>query len=1812
VRKTSEYVFEEATRFLSLTDQDSLIDFGAGGGYFIDFIKAKGHHPRVVAVDNARGMIEALNRKADHVLRLDIRNLKDLSHILEFVPVDGFSKGVLMEVNPHLTVKEFSQFLNWVSAHLAANGKFFISLLYPLQYQTENFEFSREAFVYDELNIRTLRMLLLNYPNLKLKIISIDQNRVLIGFSKTNAILSALKSSELDGSLAEKIEAEYYDIEYFVKQMDDGFPLQEVRNNFLQWYGAIPRSDAQENIDFVLNQFDQIWKRAVEKREQYATPAWRIPEFKKMVLQIQAEAAMTGGGGEVSQSSEDGAMIIPSNGKTFDDVLEAARQLNIFTDWDFRKRQSRNDEEEKFYQQFLALDRNGLGEVFMGLLHNEQSYIRHMNLGLVNSFSDFIEKISQTDVDSLYVLEDYFRNLERNELQREDLNQNVPQNLTVIRQEIAFMRVFLLRWSRPEVGATETGGSLGVKDGAMNTENELKNIVVPLAEKVYIAVEPAVKKMNSIGPVYARKSACHPVSKELLDRLGTNSSLWVRNMIYYNSKQYLANYPEDLIPDTRKNPGDHEFLLIKYKGKFWIVDPTWQQFLPSKKQGRKEHVLIVELRGLPKVLKTLGVPLHQSHVWRNAFSESRDVIDEIKKVQGYKDFKLQDLWPDQAMRGVNRGKASLNGAMNSLTAPIKDPNEILSLLPIIDMIDPPTLYEKEETVGLDSMEDERALAIIKHFGMFKMHADLIYDNVTKKGILITGASGSGKSSITSRLIKRSRFSIWGNDSVVAYFGKNGTLYASFNFSPSIFHAMGWSDLKNKFVPIGTIVHLTVDLGVKKQRIIAGKLDERFNNDRDYKIVDDKENLIRKSNIFGINILIPKAGNRNYDAITVQIQKVLLSDRAMTGGRGASLDGAMNVMEQVLEIISAGTKDLGLDQEDILSLFNAGNIEEIKTALEGLRKKYRSTPKEMSITGLLIKVKMAERMAVLKTGTDRGAKADGVMNASEDKTQEEMLRLWNGETKPVWNKTFNPRLFSAVFGYASKLCEEQDLIHSPISKDNPYYRAYEILVDSILNMAKDIDPKLWEKEGGMLQQYISITGESPTNLHLSIRMDRNEILREWKQEEKIARLSFLISNIANMAWLESTLYRQESTTSRNPFLNPFLVIMPIAQRSENKKFETAFNTVTSLAGWDNQPGLRGLLEARRVCTKEMAAKITMSVLLDSELTQDVVWNGPHFDIKYSVYMDHMIRGDVDGFVKLLAQASPAMQASADEAMNADRNLPFAGKRLLIFEDDPSMMKVFQHMYFNAGGAQGKIVSTLNQLEEIMEREGGEAYDLLIVDWDQMNRLRKTEDMLDRLKTNFPKQKVVVVTGAAMPQEHNLRGYPLWSKLDLEEFEQRTLFLLKDAAMTGVGGASQDGAMNGLTVRQTRQIINLLYPDENALRNSLTIVRKKENLEGLPHEVSVIEYKHSLDPATLDIIASVWQPHFQQVIRESRLSTDEFIGELTKGLLGAEVTARLKAPQGDGGNYQSSWRTGLQKDRRTFQKELNKLIKALALKDEREITICLGGTLFDEIKQTVQDVDASLENVAKELGKKDIKQWVSAWRVRIRAISIATPALIIMYQQLQEDDMSHKDWVRFEYMDLLDKTQWPRLVEDPADIFIVDSSLYLGTWDFPLVNKREKDVLLSFVDHVQDFVKPMAMFVTEVPIWDVAWLRELAPNIPGFQAIRGITYYSEEKFPGDKTKINGRTGIYLRGGDGAIMVKNSDNAMQVEKGGIDLDRSKMQMNVSKDAGLGGVQVNFDPAQIARIKRDGFDGLEFKIESIVPANLSVILGLSAAPNT
>ena len=91
----------------------------------------------------------------------------------------------------------------------------------------------------------------------------------------------------------------------------------------------------------------------------------------------------------------------------------------------------------------------------------------------------------------------------------------------------------------------------------------------------------------------------------------------------------------------------------------------------------------------------------------------------------------------------------------------------------------------------------------------------------------------------------------------------------------------------------------------------------------------------------------------------------------------------------------------------------------------------------------------------------------------------------------------------------------------------------------------------------------------------------------------------------------------------------------------------------------------------------------------------------------------------------------------------------------------------------------------------------------------------------------------------------------------------------------------------------------------------------------------------------------------------------------------------------------------------------------------------------------------------------------------------------------------------------------------------------------------------------------------------------------------------------------------------VVADSDAAMRAQssvlktadrkpatQGGIDFDRAKMQLKVHRDPSAHKDDASifkFDPAMIERIKTEGFDGLEFHIETITPiTNLPLLLGL------
>ena len=99
-------------------------------------------------------------------------------------------------------------------------------------------------------------------------------------------------------------------------------------------------------------------------------------------------------------------------------------------------------------------------------------------------------------------------------------------------------------------------------------------------------------------------------------------------------------------------------------------------------------------------------------------------------------------------------------------------------------------------------------------------------------------------------------------------------------------------------------------------------------------------------------------------------------------------------------------------------------------------------------------------------------------------------------------------------------------------------------------------------------------------------------------------------------------------------------------------------------------------------------------------------------------------------------------------------------------------------------------------------------------------------------------------------------------------------------------------------------------------------------------------------------------------------------------------------------------------------------------------------------------------------------------------------------------------------------------------------------------------------------------------------EIGRKAIGYYALKLLEERDSEE--GHSRKLYQLAG--LRYEDLGLKKSAKENAAMKANGGIDFDRAQMQMNVRKEGQ--GVQMKFDPAMVARIRRDGFDGLILKL--------------------
>ncbi len=413
--------------------------------------------------------------------------------------------------------------------------------------------------------------------------------------------------------------------------------------------------------------------------------------------------------------------------------------------------------------------------------------------------------------------------------------------------------------------------------------------------------------------------------------------------------------------------------------------------------------------------------------------------------------------------------------------------------------------------------------------------------------------------------------------------------------------------------------------------------------------------------------------------------------------------------------------------------------------------------------------------------------------------------------------------------------------------------------------------------------------------------------------------------------------------------------------------------------------------------------------------------------------------------------------------------------------------------------------------------------------------------------------------------------------------------------GVVPGQGEKANAAMAINDAQKIIKKLF-FEDELARSWKLQRVESQDDG-----------YLIEP-NIKFMARVWLPHFRQSIQQKGISLSDFRKKLDKGTLDRETISLLKVPLEYGENVMSlnlvslKQNNGIAND--VIEHELKRRIQLLVKSGSRQITICLGGTLFGEVQYAVELVEKILRQVAEEAGESNVDQWINnRWDVKIKALSINTLYLFDLSQKLHSSkSIVHKNWVELEYMDLLDVRQWPRLIEDPADLFLVSRSLYLGSWDYFDRSIRIKGLIMAFLHNAKHFVKRRALFVTEIPS---------VKNTSGYESVSIPPGFVEVIQNGN------RTGVYVDRAQAINKVRArnrlhpawpiSGNGSENRNGGIDLTSDKALLVQNNGQAI---KFHIDPSQLRKLENaPGFAPVIINMQPIV--DIRGFLGINTITN-
>jgi len=223
----------------------------------------------------------------------------------------------------------------------------------------------------------------------------------------------------------------------------------------------------------------------------------------------------------------------------------------------------------------------------------------------------------------------------------------------------------------------------------------------------------------------------------------------------------------------------------------------------------------------------------------------------------------------------------------------------------------------------------------------------------------------------------------------------------------------------------------------------------------------------------------------------------------------------------------------------------------------------------------------------------------------------------------------------------------------------------------------------------------------------------------------------------------------------------------------------------------------------------------------------------------------------------------------------------------------------------------------------------------------------------------------------------------------------------------------------------------------------------------------------------LIAPFWIAHFAQEIKRSGLETNIFIQRLHDKVLPEDMVERLYLPSRQEGLIAdavdlNSFSQAL------FSKYLEQYIaKILKAGSPKRLKILLGGTGFGEIKSVLSVLDETLRRSSHLTKEEDIEAWISRWDIQVVAYSIETDSLLDIDSKMKaEDDKRYHQWVRMEYIDLLDDVDQERIKAEKPDVIFSVSSLYFHHY---LRDQDKGDGMRRYLQLVGATLKPGGLFV-----------------------------------------------------------------------------------------------------------------------------------------